>query len=125
MTRLENKQTIGVVFGAPDLPNFALEGVVADLLNSTSHEESNIVYNKGLQGKQPVFHVLDGTAMENGHLQGVMNSLEDHIDRVNIDEWLAPQYDLCVDEEEFLWVNVSYGRYYSLNCIVDVYFVTN
>lgn len=116
MNNWDIKPTITVVYGADDVPFFAIQEVTKDMISESANTEH---YSEDY----PIT-VNKTDDMADDHLLSVIEALADHVGNVEVEDWLSHQNDLQVDKEEDLWVDVAYGTYYGPNCKVEVFYVT-
>jgi hypothetical protein len=119
-----DRPKITVVFGAPDVPDSAVQEVVKEAMELRGYTESGGIKNEGSHENHIQFYTMGEDKLDDEHVRIVINSLEDHILNTKPDDWLDHQHDLLVDEKEWLWVDVAWGTYYGPNCTVDTWFVT-
>jgi hypothetical protein len=120
MNNWDIRHEITVVHIADDLPVFVREALLHDVMAGVQCWESSTHTFTGID-PEIVFEVVkDG--IEEDHYQQVMDCLYDHMRNTTKEDWLDHQSDLLVDEEEWLWVDVSYGTYHGPNCTVHVWY---
>lgn len=117
MNNWDVRPHITVVFGADDVPIYAIVKVLEDLHKDVKYWESmsyGDVYNN--------FEVVNDSNIPEEHLLDVMACLRDHVDNTIVNDWLSPNRDLLVDKE--LCVNISTGIYHGPGCDVNFYYIS-
>ena len=123
MNNWDKRPNITVVYGADDLPIFAIEAVLKDVMKDTKHWES-MNYSCEDGDIKDLSIVNTSNIAEEDHLVSVIECLRDHLHNVDRDSWMSHKDDLEVAKEDNLLVEVYYGIYHGPNCDVHTYYVT-
>lgn len=102
-----------VVFGAVDVPMFAVDEVLKDVMKTRIHQEfweSSIYQHEGHTDTND-FHVVNDSNMDENELGEVIACFNDHIQNLDLDSWMSHSKDLVVGKKDSLEVEVYYGIY--------------